>query len=79
MPEAYAVWHNHIPDQGRTPEEMCYFTLTDQNTFLRYEIAPIAIVQVNSRVKCFWTREQVIAGWQKHFVPMPPVPEQETK
>ena len=83
MPLAVAVWHNHIFDgpsvNAPTAEGMCYFSLTDQNTFLRYEIAPVGVVQVNSRVKCWWSREQVRDGWEQHLVPLHPIPGQETK
>lgn len=82
MPEAVAVWHNHIFDtpsvNASTPEGMCYFSLTDQNTFLRYEIAPVGVVQVNSKVMCWWSREQVHNGWLDHKVPLPAIPEQTT-
>jgi hypothetical protein len=82
LPKASAVWHNHVfvaSDVAPRAENMCYFTKTDQHTFLTYEKAPIAVVQVNSAVKCWWTREQVLEGWSQNLTPLPAIPEQMTK
>ena len=73
-PQAMAVYHNHVfTPADSSPEKACYFSLTDQNTFLKYETAPLAIVQVRTGVTCWWARGQVARAWVAHLVPLHPI------
>lgn len=68
------VWHNHPTAAGDSAWSNLYFSLSDQNTFLRYEVALYAIVGVRG-AWCMWTRDEVHAGWLLHLVPLPAIAE----
>lgn len=53
-----ALWHTH-PTSELGPEYACYLSRRDILEALRPEAPPIQIVQVNSRVACWWTRTQI--------------------
>lgn len=70
------VWHNHpVGGVDETPESNLYFSSSDQNTFLRYEEALLAIVATPGYM-CLWTRRQVHAGWALNLTPLPAIEKQ---
>ncbi len=55
-----ALWHNHPELPGVDPEYACYLSHIDLQEASN-PLAPIVqIVQVNSRVACWWSKRQVL-------------------
>ncbi len=55
-----ALWHNHPQLRGLDPEYACYLSATDVREGIRPNAPPVQIVQVTSRVACWWGRHQIL-------------------
>jgi proteasome lid subunit RPN8/RPN11 len=53
--ETIALWHTHPPISGLRPEHLCYLSTVDIAAALNRRAPPIQIVQVKSKVRCWWT------------------------
>lgn len=60
--ETLALWHTHPPISGLRPEHLCYLSTVDIATALNRRAPPVQIVQVKSKVRCWWSVADVRAA-----------------
>ena len=68
---AMAVWHTPPPDDGRTPEEMCYLSSTDIASALRTPWAFLQYVQPVPGLLCYWLYPQIFVGRYEERLAVP--------